>query len=180
MRYDSRCMHVRASACRGLPICEHDNQECLATVFQPVFQPDTGHVEGFSVRVPGFARSRLEFLSSDDIGHWGLVIRIRHRDIISPLEERLRLREIVGSGRSILGQPIVTEQGRVLGRCADLQFETHFFQLEWLFPRRFWRWGLPIPARDIVEVRPDAVVVRERQAGVAEASVPAVGQLAEG
>jgi hypothetical protein len=68
---------------------------------------------------------------------------------------------MVASGRTILGQPIVTEGGSRLGRCCDVQFDTHFFQLEWLFPCRMLRWGVPIPARQILEVTPVAVVVRD-------------------
>ncbi len=176
-------MHVRATACRHLPVCELDSQERLATIIAPVVQPDTGKVEGFTVRIPQFFSSRTEFLSSNDISHWGIVVRIRHGDLIGPLEERLRLQEIVQSGRSLLGQPIITEQGVALGTCRDLQFETHFFQLEWLFPRRWGRWRPAISARDIIEVRPDAIVVKERQAPVsadAEPAVPVMPQLLEG
>lgn len=176
-------MHVRATACRDVPVCELDSQERIATLIAPVVQPETGKIEGFTVRIPQFFSSRTEFLSSNDIGHWGLVVRIRHRDVIGPLEERLRLEEIVNSGRSILGQPIVTEQGRRLGTCRDLQFETHFFQLEWLFPKSWGRWRPAISAQDIVEVRPDAIIVKERQAVVpaeAEPVVPVVPQLLEG
>jgi hypothetical protein len=169
-------MHVRASACRALPVCELDGNERLAFLETTVVNPDSGHVEGFIVRIPDFLRSNREFLSSNDIAHWGLVARISHRDLIGPLDERLRLQQIVRSGRTVLGQPIVTEGGRRLGRCRDLQFETHFFQLEWLFPRSFFRWGVPVAARDIVEVRADAIVVKDRQATapVETAAIPAV------
>lgn len=166
-------MHVRASTCRALPVCELDGNERLAFLDSAVINPDSGHVEGFVVRVPDFLRAQRQFLSSNDIAHWGLVVRIRHRDLIGPLDERLRLQEIAKSGRAVLGQSIVTESGRRLGRCRDLQFETHFFQLEWLFPRLFLRWGIPVAARDIVEVRADAIVVKDRPA-VVPAEVPAI------
>lgn len=168
-------MHVRASACRALPVCELDGNEKLAFLEIAVVNPDNGHIEGFVVRVPDFLRAQRQFLSSNDIAHWGLVVRIRHRDLIGPLDERLRLQEIVQSGRTMLGRAIVTESGRRLGRCRDLQFETHFFQLEWLFPRSFFRWGIPVAARDIVEVRADAIIVKDRPAPVrVEAAIPAV------
>lgn len=180
MRYHGD-MHVRAIACRGLPVCEFDGQERFATVVGPVLQPDTGHIEGFIVRTPSFFSSQTEFLSSHDIAHWGLVVRIRHREMIGPLEERLRLRELVESGRTVLGQLIVTEQGVAIGRCRDVQFETQSFQLEWIFPKHWGRWRTAIAARDIVEVRRDAIVVKERQPVLAEeASVPVVPRLIEG
>jgi hypothetical protein len=67
-------------------------------------------------------------------------------------------------GRSILGQRIRTENGLTLGMCGDVQFDTQTFTIEWLFPRRWWRWGRPLPASAIVEVRPDAVIVRDQLA----------------
>ncbi len=166
-------MHVRASTCRALPVCELDTNERLAFLEAPVVHPDTGHVEGFLVRVPDFLHSQRQFLSSNDIAHWGMVVRIRQRDLIGPLEERLRLEEIRQSGRAFLGKPMVTEVGRRLGRCRDVQFETHFFQLEWIFPRSLWRWGLPVAARDIIEVRTDVIVVRDRPVPV-PVEVPAI------
>ncbi len=33
-------------------------------------------------------------------------------------------------------------------------------KIEWLFPRRFFRWGIALPISEVVEVLPDAIVVR--------------------
>ena len=64
-----------------------------------------------------------------------------------------------------MGQRLQTESGVALGVCRDAQFDTKLFRLEWLFPRLFLRWGVAVPASAIVEVRTDAVMVRDSVLG---------------
>ena len=159
---------MRFTASVGLPVLEQETAEVLGRVSGMLLHPDTGRVEGFFIRTEGFFSSTDLFLSSLDIVHWGMRIIVRSRDALAPAEERVRLQPLLEGKRTILGQRIVTESGRTIGRCADVQFSTRDYVLQWLFPRRFWRWGLPIPASQIIEVRTDAIVVREPSASVPE------------
>ncbi|MEK7218121.1 MAG: hypothetical protein AAB728_01505, partial [Patescibacteria group bacterium] len=68
----------------------------------------------------------------------------------------------------ILGQRVVTDTGRTLGRCVDAQFETEFFMVEWLLLRKFWRWRPSLPLSQVLEVRKDAIVVRDPLSPVPE------------
>lgn len=126
--------------------------------------PDTGKVEGLFVWAP----AGEQFLGVLDIAHWGRSIVVRDEDVLAPLHDRVRLAALWDEGRTVLGQRILTESGRVLGRCADVQFETDTFRVEWLFPKRWWRWKRPIPVGLVLEVRPDAVVVREQELPVSD------------
>ncbi len=153
-------MHVRFSTCRGMPVLD-EGGEPLGIIDAPVLHPDTGRVEGFFVRLPGFFHGPDPFLSSQDILHWGTYVRIGDADALGPLEDRLRLAAIAESGRTIYGQRILTETGGVLGRCADVQFDTKMFQAEWLFPRKWGQWGIALPISEIIEVRTEAVIVRD-------------------
>jgi sporulation protein YlmC with PRC-barrel domain len=136
--------------------------------------PDIGTVEGFFVRSSTFLGGEELFLASQDISHWGTRIRLRHADTLAPVEERVRLRTLLEEGRTVLGQRIITESGRVLGTCRDVQFETKSFRVEWLFSKRFFRWGTPLPITSVIEVRKDAIIVRDLTLPAEVEKVPSV------
>ena len=154
-------MHVRYSACHGTHIVDDGTDESVAQLQFPLLHPDLGTVEGFYVKIPHFLRSEVLFLSSVDIIHWGAHIRIRDADVLAPLEDRVRLQALVEEGRTILGQKMLSESGAYLGRCLDIQFNTKTFMLEWLFPRKLFRWGTAMPVSAIVEVKKEAVILRD-------------------
>ncbi len=161
-------MQVRLTTALGLSVREEETGDELGTLTGILIHPDTGRIEGFYVAVPGFLHADQLFLSVPDIRFWGLYVRILDRDRLTEPEERIRLQPLLEDPRTVLGQPIRTEGGRPLGRCADVQFETQFFQVEWLFPRRWWRWRTPLPINEVLEVRPDAIIVREPVRPLAE------------
>lgn len=152
--------------CAGMAVVDDRSDDVLATVTGVFVHPDLGKVEGFFVRTS----VGDEFLAVQDIARWGRHVSVRDPDTIAPLDERVRLSALWDEGRFVLGQKIVTESGLLLGKCADVQFETDTFRLEWLFPRRWFRWKRPLPAWAILEVRPDAVVVREGETVVPNAA----------
>lgn len=154
-------MHVRFSTVEGLPVVEESGEEEIASVSGILIHPDSAKVEGFFVRVPAFFRSEELFLSVIDIAHWGARVRVRSADVLSPIEELVRLQALVQEGRPVLHQKIVTENGTPLGICRDVQFDTIGFYTEYLFPRRMGKWGTAIPVTSIVIVKPEAVVVRD-------------------
>ncbi|MDD5054693.1 MAG: hypothetical protein PHZ00_00315 [Candidatus Peribacteraceae bacterium] len=153
-------MHVRASMCRGMPVVDDGTQEVVAFLGDPVLDPDTGNIQGFFV-IGAFSRHTL-FLQTVDIIGWGMQVHIRGEDRLAPPEDLVRIRLLLSDGRTILGQPIRTHESNVtLGRCDDIQFNTHHFTSEWLFPRRFFLYRQPVPVTEIVEVTPDAVFVND-------------------
>ena len=145
-----------------MPVVDEGSEELIGHIHNLLIHPDLGRVEGFFVQLPGFFSGEQLFLSSLDIRHWGTRIRIHSLDTLAPLHEHVRLQSLFEEGRAFLGQRIVTESGATLGRCADVQFETKTFRMEWLFPRAFFRLGRPIPVSAIIEVRTDAILVRDQ------------------
>jgi len=140
---------------------EDGTDEILGNCSRILIHPDTGRIEGFFVTVPGFLRSEELFLSSFDILRWGTRISVRDHNALAPIEDRVRLQPLLEERRPVFGQRIQTEGGRFFGRCCDVQFDTRRFIVEWLFPKRLLRWGVPIPISEVVEVRREAIVVRE-------------------
>lgn len=164
-------MRVRLSTVIGLPVID-DAEERLGHIAGIFLNPDTGAVEGFFVRVASFFNSETLFLPVSAIEHWGSRVRVRGSDVLSPLRELVRVSRLYDEGRPVLGQPIITDAGRRLGRCRDVQFDTRSFRMEWLFPKMLFRWRRPLPIRAIIEVRPDAIVVRDDE------KIPLVEQVA--
>jgi len=154
-------MHVRLSTCLGMPVRAEDTEEVIGTVSGILLHPDRGTVEGFFVRVPGLFASSSLFLSSFDIAHFGRFILVRDHERVAPAEDFIRVQPLLKDPRTILGQRIRTESGVELGRCRDIQFETGSMRFVWLFAKRWFKWRDPIAVRDIVEVRFDAIIVRD-------------------
>src|SRR3989338_711096 len=154
-------MHVRLSTCRGAGVVDRSG-EGIGTLAGILLHPDTGKVEGLFVAVPaGMFATEEPFCAAEDVMEWGGMVQISNRDALAPVEDRIRLVPLLAEGRTILGQPIRTESGRILGICKDVQFDTEKMKLEWLFPKKCFRWGVALPVSDVVEVRRDAVIVRE-------------------
>ena len=154
-------MHVRFSVCRGMSVVEEETQEELGTVTAPLINSDIGKIEGFFVAIPGLFRSEQRFIASQDILRMGIRLAVRHSEALFPIEEHVRLQPLLMEGRTVLWQLMRTESGKALGRCGDIQFDTKHFMVEWLFPRKFFRWGVALPLSSIIEVRKDAIIVRD-------------------
>jgi sporulation protein YlmC with PRC-barrel domain len=146
-------MHVRFSSCIGTPVLEEGGDTTLGLLSGILIHPDTGKIEGFLV-------GDL-FCSSMDIVRWGTRVYLRDANVLAPPEDRIRLQSLLQDPRTVLGQKIRTEAGVKLGRCSDVQFNTDMMHIEWLFPRKFFRWGIALPVSDILEVTAAAIVVRD-------------------
>lgn len=142
-------------------VTEDGTEEELGSLSELLINPDTGKIEGCFVAVPGFFRSQQLFITVMDIVRWSTRVYVRNADALFPIEEHIRLLPLYMERRTILKQPIRTETGKFVGWCQDIQFDTRHFMVEWIFPKRFFRWGTPLPLSSIIEVRKDAIIVRD-------------------
>ncbi|MDO8468689.1 MAG: hypothetical protein Q7S29_02935 [Candidatus Peribacter sp.] len=160
-----------------MPIRAEDTEEVIGTVRGILLHPDRGTVEGFFVRVPGAFSASSLFLSTFDVAHFGRSILVRDHDRVAPAADFIRVQPLLADPRTVLGQRIRTESGAVLGRCRDIQFETGSMRLVWLFPKRWFRWRNPVAVRDIVEISPEAIIVRDPPALVREKAAAETGKM---
>jgi len=159
-------MHVRFSTCRGLEVQSDSTHEFVGRLNDVLIVPDTGKIEGFFVRAVHIGGT--PFLSAIDIVQWGGHVHVSDPEAIYPAEERIRLQSLLEDNRRIIGQVIRTEAGITIGRCMDVQFDTETMHCEWMFPRKWWRWQTPVPISHVIEVRSDAIIVREQEMPVRE------------
>lgn len=145
-----------------MPVGEEHERRPLGALSGILLHPDTGAVEGFFVRMAHGGGT--QFLPSADIAHWGTRVTVRSADVLCAIGEIVRLQRLAESGRTMLGQRMVTDDGVRLGRCRDVQFSTQLLRVQWLYPKRWLRWKTPVAITDVIEVRPEAVIVRSRGA----------------
>ena len=144
-----------------MPVVEEETDAFLGSMSGVLIDPDTGKVEGIFVEVRGFLTREELFCSSMDILRWGIRIVVRTAEAVCRAEEFVRLTEKFLDPRTVIGQKIRTESGKTVGRCRDVQFDTDSMHTEWIFPKKFFRWGIALPVSDIIEIKPEAIIVRE-------------------
>ncbi len=155
-------MHVRWSAVQGMPIVDDETQDIVGFLTDPLIDPDTGRILGFFVAVAGEWNESLHFLSVSDILAWGTKIHVRSAHKLSPVDELIRLRKHLDDSRTFLGQVMrIRGSGRTLGRCADIQFDTRQFAVEWLFPKRCFFFRQPVSSSEILEVTARAIWIQD-------------------
>ncbi len=157
-------MHIRFSIAVGTPVMDDETSRIVARISDILINPDTGKVAGFFVDAAALSSADRYFVSSDDIVAWGTVAHVRHAESIVPAVDIVRLRSLLDDPRTVLGQPIVTKDSqRYVGTCDDVQFDTRHMSVEWLFPRKYLFFSqAPLPAREIVEITPEAILIKEQ------------------
>ncbi|MBU0458419.1 PRC-barrel domain-containing protein [Patescibacteria group bacterium] len=161
-------MHLRLSTSLGLPVIEQQEEHVVGNLSDILIDPDKGKVEGLYIDVPGFAGSRALFCSNLDVIKWGTHISILDADVLAPAEERIRLEPLLKDKRTVIGQKVITESGKILGKCKDVQFDTASMRITWLFPKKFFRWRGAVPASEIIEIKEEAILVRDSDLPVEE------------
>jgi len=134
-----------------------------------IIDPDRGKIVALLIKRTGI--SQYHGLMVEDIESWGNRIHIRNSDVVGEISDFLRLKPYLEDSRTFVAQPIRTQGGRTIGRCNDVQFRTDTFDLEWIFPRRFFRNGLPLPVSEILKVTPEAIIIKDQ--GPKKEEVPA-------
>lgn len=151
-------MHLLASNLQGTAVIEESTQHIVATADRLLVDPDRGRIVALFLRsIDG----QTLLLQTVDILSWGHRIHVASADRIGAPEEFLRLQDMLRDRRSLLGQEIRTTTGEVIGRCTDVQFSSKTFELEYLFPKRFFLFRRPpIPMSEVQEVRDDIIIIR--------------------
>lgn len=153
-------MHLLRSTALGTEVIDDTDHQVQGRVADLLIDPDRGKIMALFVSGP-FSTQPL-ILQTQDIVSWGNRIHIREPEALVPAPEIVRLQPLMDDRRPLVGQRMRTKSGIVLGKCVDVQFRTDTFDVEWLFPRRFFRKGLALPASDILEITEEAIIVKDQ------------------
>lgn len=152
-------MHILRSTSIGTEIIDNLDHQVQGFLLDFVVDADRGKVVALLIKRPG-ARE-LHALQAEDIASWGNRVHVRDPDVIAEKSDFIRLKTFLDDPRTLFAQSIVTERGENLGRCADFQFRTDTFDIEWIFPRKFlFIKGPALPTSEILEITPEAVIVK--------------------
>lgn len=117
-------MMVEAKKIIGLPVAAIEEESKVGEILQLLIDPKNGALLGFLVHTGGFF-SGPKALSIVDVRDWdpnGLVIiSVNH---IVPVEDIVRLKELVENKTIILSMKAQTESGKSLGAIDNLLIDT--------------------------------------------------------
>lgn len=150
------------------PIFVEDHLRPLTTVKDLIIDPDSGKILAIVVNL-----SKNLIITPNDVISWGDVIRVGSNDVIIESTEIVRVDEVLKDGRRIFGNKVISRDGEDLGKVFDFAIDGTTLMLQKLFVAK-GLWGLfryagrIIPAKDIIEVLPDKIVVKESMRPVKE------------
>ena len=160
LAYSRRAMHLLRSHALGTEVIDELDHQIHGVIGDPLIDPDRGKIVAFFVKTPSSPEPLL--LQTQDILSWGKRVHIREPESMGPVDDMLRLQPFLQDDRPLISQRIRTKSGVTLGKCRDIQFNTEHFEVEWLFPRKFLKKALPLPASDILEITKEAIIVKDQ------------------
>jgi sporulation protein YlmC with PRC-barrel domain len=163
-------MHLLRSKALGTEIIDNIDHHVQGRVADFLIDADRGKILAIFVKASGM--SDLLILQTEDIVSWGNRVHIRDAETIGEISDFIRLQKFLQDERSVIGQRIVTKNGIPFGKCIDIQFRTDTFDVEWIFPRKFFRKGPALPSNEILEITTDAIIVKDQ--GLKEEKIEAV------
>lgn len=154
-------MHLLRSNAIGTEIIDNQDHQVHGLVYDLLVDADRGKIVALLVKRLG-ARE-LHALQVEDIVSWGNRVHVREPNVMAEASDFIRLEQFLEDPRTIFTQPIITEQGERMGRCLNFQFRTDTFDIEWIFPRKFFFIkGPALPVSEILEVTPEAIIVKDQ------------------
>ncbi len=143
---------------------DQDDGSVLALLQDIIIHPDTGRIEGFWVK-PLTVPLANGVIHSDSILEWKKNIYIKGDNEISEADEIIKIAEILERKCLFMGAMIKNEEGEVLGRVEDLDFDTKKLRLNNLYTQKnfigFRFNKRAFSYKSVVEVLPEHIVVKD-------------------
>lgn len=145
----------------GTPVVEDDNLRPITTIKDVLIDPESGKLIALIVDL-----SRNLIITPIDILSWHDVIHVHGRDVIVEGNEVLRVEAVQKSGVKVFHNRVETKDGKYLGKVADFSVDTHLMDLKKLFIAKgflalFRYESRIIPAKNILEILPEKIVVKD-------------------
>jgi len=146
----------------GTPVVEEDGTRPITTVKDVVMDPERGKIIALIVDA-----NQNKVITPYDILSFGDVIRIQGREVIIDASDVIRIEEVQKINTPIYNNRVETQEGEYLGRVVDFSVEPEGLNLQKLFVAKGFL-GIVrhsariIPAKKIVEVLPEKIVVENQ------------------
>lgn len=137
----------------------------IATLLSPIINPNNLYIEGWYVE-DDKSRQHLILLSNDirDVLPQGFVVN--DHEVLSGIEELIRLEELIKLKFDLLGLKVTSESGSRYGKISDYAFETKNLFIQKLYVtqslvKNFNGGSLSIDRSQIIEVTNRRVIIEE-------------------
>jgi sporulation protein YlmC with PRC-barrel domain len=157
-------MEIFYSKLVGMPVYETDGLRPILLVQDVIIDPENGKLLAFVVD-----ERRGIIICPTDIVTVRNGIVIRSEEDLGRYDDVLRVKTVVENVGSLFKKPVVTENGKVLGKVVDFALDDKFLVLKSLHTAKVF-FGIVqydtriIPAGNIVEVTAAKVVVKDDEA----------------
>jgi len=154
-------MLLLSSQIINLPVGSLESQSKVGVIRSIVFDPQNGKVLAFLVQTGGLlsANRALSTIDVAEIDKQGLVIKSQEE--LVPIEEIIRLKDVLKRKIPILGQVAKTESGRGLGRISDVLIDCQTMAIVKYYLKGLFVGERILPAENVVEIKKEGVIFQE-------------------
>jgi uncharacterized protein YrrD len=133
-------------------------------VAEVIISPDDGVFLGVTTNT--FPNKKTAVPASEIQGIGDGLILIKEAESIGELEDIIRIKEVIDRKTKIIGQKVFTESGQRLGKCVNATLNLKYQKLDKIYVSpgaviAFLASDLIIPAKNIVEIKKDRIVVTD-------------------
>jgi len=156
-------MEIFYSNIVGTLVFEDDSPRPVAMVKDLVVDPDRGGTIAFVLN-----QNKHLVVSPMDVISLKQVMKINNADNVVEASEILRVNEVLKSNRPIYGAKVFTKSGEFFGKVFDFSIDAKTYDLNKIFVAKdilgLFRYNsLIIPAKNIVEVKPYKIIVKDHK-----------------
>ena len=163
----------------GSPVFDDHSTRPFTTVKGVVLDPErNGKVLAFVVNV-----NKNKIISPVDVISWGDVIKVHARDAVTDGDDVLRVAEVQKDGRYFFGNRVEAEGEGYIGKVVDMAIDSKTLDLRKIFVAKSVLGMIRyenriIPAKNILEVLCDKIIVKNGMKTVKEESEISVKDMA--
>lgn len=144
----------------GTPIISEHGEPC-GRVFDVIIDPETGKIAAFSLSM-----KRGRVLAPIDVITWGRQIIISHIEDVVEANEIHKVAQILEKDIPVLRNRVYTKKGDYLGKVIDYSMDPQIFALTGIVTAKDFlgilQWDRRIISyKDIVEIRKDAIIIKD-------------------
>lgn len=150
------------------PVLSLRTGSSIGYIYAPIISPHNLKIEGWYASAHGEKGTMVLPVSElRDIIAKGLVVN--DHDAITPIDDIIRLKEVIESEFDPIGMPVETESGQKLGKVKDYAVDNMSFYIKKLYVSQsllrsltsFTRPQLIIDRSQVIDVTNEKIVVRE-------------------
>jgi len=147
-------------------LVDWENSQTIGIVSDWVIDPSQKKISALIVRLPGIFKKTSVVTTVDVVEYGPGMVVVRNQNAVVPIHEVAGLDKLVKSKQKIIGCPVETQSGKILGGVEDLLFETTDSTIQKIYLRPHILNLLKSPdliigADKIVEIKTRKIIVRD-------------------